>query len=232
MMPHDIFTMISAKTVEYLIAVAFLVLFLPFWRFVNGGRLAEQALASEARNWLGDLVGWFMVPDRLHFSLGHAWVGAPKSDVVAVGMDDFAHKLVGKTSEIRLPQIGSSVAQGEKGWTLFADGKSVDMLSPVDGTVVAVNEKVKASGGANGFDPYGEGWLFQVKPSRLEANLKHLLTGSLARRWMEDVGDKLRTMMSADLGQVYQDGGMPIDGIARGLEQEKWDQVCKRFFLT
>jgi hypothetical protein len=124
------------------------------------------------------------------------------------------------------------VAQGEKGWTRFADGKSVDMLSPVDGTVVAVNEKVKASGGANGFDPYGEGWLFQVKPSRLEANLKHLLTGSLARRWMEDVGDKLRTMMSADLGQVYQDGGMPIDGIARGLEQEKWDQVCKRFFLT
>jgi len=232
MIPHDIFTMISAKTVEYLIAVTFLVLFIPYWRFVNGGRLAERALASEAQTWLGDLVGWFMVPERLHFSPGHAWVAAPEGDLVTVGMDDFAQKLIGKTAEIRLPEIGSHVAQGEAGWTLCADSKAVDMLSPVDGTVVAVNEKVKASGGANGYDPYRDGWLLKVKPSRLDANLKHLLTGQLARRWMEEVGDKLGSMMSADLGQVYQDGGLPINGIARGLEQEKWDEVCRSFFLT
>jgi glycine cleavage system H lipoate-binding protein len=173
-----------------------------------------------------------MVPDRLHFSPGHAWVGAQERGLVTVGMDDFAQKLVGETSEIRLPQIGSAVAQGETGWTLRADNKSVDMLSPIDGTVVAVNDKVKASGTTSGLDPYREGWLFKVKPSRLDANLKQLLTGSLARRWMEDVGDKLRLMMSADLGQLYQDGGVPIDGIARGLEQDNWDEVCKSFFLT
>lgn len=232
MIPHDIFTMISAKTAEYLIAVTFLVLFIPFWRFVNGGRFAEQAQASEAQTWLGDLVGWFMVPGWLHFSPGHAWVGAPEGDLVPIGMDDFAQKLVGRTSEIRLPEIGSHVAQGERGWTLCVDGKGVDMLSPIDGTVVAVNEKVKASGGPNGCDPYREGWLLKVKPSRLDANLKLLLSGQLARRWMEDVGDKLGSMMSMDLGQVYQDGGLPINGIARGLEHEKWDEVCRSFFLT
>ncbi|MBI4526660.1 MAG: glycine cleavage system protein H [Deltaproteobacteria bacterium] len=116
----------------------------------------------------------------------------------------FRPKLLEKTSEIRLPEVGSWLGQGEKGWTLVSGAKSVDMLSPVDGTVVAVNDKVKASGGTAGLDPYGEGWLIKVNPSRLNANLKHLLSGRLARRWMEEVGDNLRAIMSARSSVIWR----------------------------
>jgi glycine cleavage system H lipoate-binding protein len=231
MIPHDLFATISAKQVEYLIAVVYLLLFIPFWRFINAEKIAERVSVTEAPTWLEQVVDWFLVPRDLHYAPGHAWARA-ESNLVTVGMDDFAQKLVGRTSGIRLPEVGSRLGQGEKGWTLFSDSKSIDMLSPVDGTVVAVNDRVMASKGTNDLDPYGEGWLFKVKPSRLNANLKHLLSGNLARRWMEEASEKLRMMMSPDLGQVYQDGGLPINGIARGLERERWDELCKSFFLT
>ena len=60
-------------------------------------------------------------------------------------MDDFAAKLVGPLDRISMPNVGDAVGQGEMAWRMVArDGQSVDMLSPVDGTVVEVNPAVAA----------------------------------------------------------------------------------------
>ena len=149
-----------------------------------------------------------------------------------MGLDDFAQKLVGQLSGIALPEIGSAISQGEKGWSLTLDSKSVDMLSPVEGTVVAVNEGALASPKILNSDPYGDGWLLKVRAPRFPANTKQLLSGNLARRWMEAECDRLQAMMTPDLGRLYQDGGLPIHGMARGLNPDKWDEVAKEFFLT
>jgi hypothetical protein len=37
--------------------------------------------------------------------------------------------------------------------------------------------------------------------------------------------------MNYNLGTVYQDGGVPVDGIARNLDPERWDEIVKEFFL-
>lgn len=232
MFPHDLLTMSSAKAMEYLIAVAFLLLFIPFWRFVNAERIAERVVVSEVARRLGQVLDWFLVPDQVYFHPGHAWARVGDGGLVTVGMDDFAQKLVGDVSAIRLPEVGSRVGQGEKGWSLVSDSKSVDMLSPVDGVVVAVNPQVLASPEQLNRDPYGDGWLLRVRAPRLTANLKQLLSGTLAKRWMEQVCENLRMMMDPDLGRVYQDGGLPIHGMARGLDPHNWDDVAKAFFLT
>lgn len=232
MIPQDLLTMYSTKAVEYLIAVAFLFLFIPFWRFVNAERAPARLPVREAARWLGQVVDWFLVPDHVRFHPGHAWARVEGGNLVTVGMDDFAHKLVGKVSAVRLPEIGSRVGQGETGWSLISGSQSVDVLSPVDGTVVAVNEAALASPEGLSQDPYGDGWLLKVSVPRLAANAKQLLSGGLARRWMEEVCENLRAMMSPDLGRVYQDGGLPVDGMARGLDPAKWDQVAKVFLLT
>lgn len=231
-MPHDLLTMLSAKTTEYLIAVAFLLLFIPFWRFVNAERVAERLPVAAVARRLGEMAEWFLVPDPVYYHPGHAWARVGEGGVVTVGMDDFAHKLVGRTSTIKLPEVGSRIGQGEKGWTLVADAKSVDMLSPVDGVVVAVNDQVVATPDKVNLDPYDEGWLLRVRAPRLTANLKQLLSGTSAKRWMEEACDNLRAMMSPDLGRVYQDGGLPIDGMARGVDPADWDRVARTFFLT
>ena len=231
MIPHDFLTMYSAKAVEYLIAVSFLLLFIPFWRFVNAEVVAAP-VAIRTPRWLNTVVEWFSVPSGVYLHPGHAWARVDDGDLVTVGMDDFAHKLVGGISAISLPEVGSRLGQGEKAWSLVSDAKSVDMLSPVDGTVVAVNEPVAAPRVRSPRDPYGAGWLLKVKAPRLAANTKHLLSGTLARRWMEEVCDTLRARMSPDLGQVYQDGGLPVDGMARDLDPANWDRIAREFFLT
>jgi hypothetical protein len=49
---------------------------------------------------------------------------------------------------------------------------------------------------------------------------------------MEEVCDGLRAKMSPDLGRVYQDGGLPIEGMARGIDPAHWDRIAREFFLT
>jgi hypothetical protein len=106
------------------------------------------------------------------------------------------------------------------------------MLSPVDGVVVAVNEQVVACPEKLNLDPYGDGWLLRVRAPRLTANLKQLLAGSLAKGWMDGVCENLQAMMHADLGRVYQDGGLPVRGMARSMDPVRWDEIAKAFFLT
>jgi hypothetical protein len=48
---------------------------------------------------------------------------------------------------------------------------------------------------------------------------------------MEEVREKLLSKMNPNLGLVYQDGGLLVDGMARSLDREKWDEIAKEFFL-
>ena len=228
--------MTSVKGIEYIIAVIFLFTFIVFWRVLNiGGIPAMESLSVAAGGVvkkIGDMVDWFLVPERLYFHPGHAWVKVEDGDVVRVGMDDFAQKLVGKIDALNLPKVGSTVSQGERGWTVHLGSKSVDLLSPIDGKIVAVNEALFNAPKHINEAPYEEGWLMKVKVPRLSANLKNLLSGNLARRWMEEVSGNLRLRLGANLGLVYQDGGLPVEGLAKNLDRDKWDEIAKEFFLT
>jgi glycine cleavage system H lipoate-binding protein len=222
----------AAKAVEYLIAIAFLFLFIPFWRFVSAQPAARESVLAAVRRPLDQLAGWFVLPDNVYFHPGHAWARFGDSQLVTVGLDDFAQKLVGDLSGVSLPKLGSRVEQGERGWSLIPGATSIDMLSPVDGTVVAVNEQVMASPDVVRRDPYGDGWLFKVRAARPRANLNQLLSGTLAKHWMEEATDAIQGMIGPEVGRVLQDGGVPVHGIARSLNAEKWDELCRRFFLT
>ncbi len=229
---HDLTTMYTAKAVEYLIAVSYLLLFIPFWRFVNGGRAARVRVPVRAMAPARLLQDLFELPARLFFHPGHAWARVEAADTVTVGIDDFARKLLGPLSAVNLPRPGDALRQGEKGWSVVAGGTEFDMLSPVDGIVVAANDAAATEPGMVDQDPYDRGWLLRVESPRLGSNLKHLLSGDLARSWMNSVANALRLQAGPELGPVYEDGGAPVDGLARGLDPVGWDSVVRRFFLT
>jgi glycine cleavage system H protein len=232
-MSHDILTLYSAKAIEYAIAVGFLLLFVPFWRYVNTDLhpAAQPALAGVRRR-ATELVEWFRMARDVAFHPGHAWARAAAPGVMLVGMDDFAQKLVGPTVSLELPAPGARLSQGDPAWRLTIGDRSVDMLSPVDGTVLAVNQDVASRPQLLNEDPYGAGWLLKVDAPRAEANLTSLLSGRLAKTWLREATDALRWRMSPDLGLVLQDGGVPVDGIAHALDAEHWDEVARQFFLS
>jgi len=232
MIPHDILTLYSAKMLEYGIAVLFLVLFVPFWRYVQSSAVAT-APATATVHAPAPATDWFALPlDRL-FHRGHAWLRSDEDGSVTVGLTDFAAKLVGPLTRISLPAVGATVGQGEMAWRMVAeDGKAVDMLSPVDGTVVEVNSQVAAHAASAETDPYGHGWLIKVRPSRLRANEINLLSGQAARRWMDEVLVGLRGQLAPSLGSLAQDGGAPMHGMARAIDPEHWDELAAGLLLT
>ncbi|HVL69313.1 MAG TPA: hypothetical protein VM364_18795 [Vicinamibacterales bacterium] len=218
---HDPYTV---KAVEYLTGLAFLLLFVLFWRYVNGERVAEQA-----RAWSGQLAEWFRVPEHLHFHPGHGWARTDAHDVLTLGLDDFAQQLVGRVEAVDLPRLGAVLTRGNTGWTLHADGKAVDMMAPAGGTVVAVNADVKHRAELVNQDPYGRGWLLKVRVPRVTDAVKDLVTGQAARQWIARVSDDLMASMTPELGHLCQDGGLPVHGIARGIDDERWDEVARHF---
>lgn len=229
MIPHDILTLYAAKPIEYLIAMAFLLLFVPFWRFLNGGP-AVQWVKVAKRALVPRLVEWFNVPESVHYHPGHAWARVEADGYVRVGMDDFSRKLVGPLAGVRLPAPGARVEQSEPAWALLADGRAVDMLSPIDGVVVETN--AEAFPADRPADPYGRDWLLKIKPERLASNLKSLIVNGTERHWLALNADTLRLKLSPNLGLLYQDGGQPIDGLARVIDPEKWDEIAREYFLT
>src|SRR5438477_9300459 len=109
------------------------------------------------------IVGGFQVPENLRYHPGHTWALSESPSLVRVGMDDFASKLAGKIERITLPQRGQWVRQGQKLWTIFRDGASVDMVSPIEGSVADINDAVVGNPELARKDPYGEGWLLTVQ---------------------------------------------------------------------
>jgi len=223
----------STKGIEYLVAVVFFFGFLAMqWYLLRPA--PRKAKAPEPTPAHPEK---FRVPDGYSFHQGHGWmqldpVASGGRRVARVGLDDFAQKLLGKAGSVGLPAVGSRIAQGDKGWSLVVDSIPIPMLSPVGGEVVAVNEEVLRSPEILNRDPYGKGWLLEVQTDRIAADVRNLLSGKVARAWMESVLETLHPIHRETVGPVLQDGGLPVEGIARILGGEKWQDLAKRHLLT
>ncbi len=223
----DIF---ATKGIEYLLILGFLLILVIFWRFLN--KPAKTAIKPAYNKITTTLIDWFRIADNYYYHQGHSWVNPENIEVVKVGLDDFAQKLIGKPTNIVLPKIGSNIKQGENGWRLLFNSKSIDMISPVNGEVVAINEELIKYPNLINDDPYQKGWLFKVKPTRLDADLKNLLKGNLAKFWMQETIEKVGNLLSSNKGLALQDGGQVIIGFAKEIADDKWDQLSREFLLT
>ena len=178
------------------------------------------------------VVAGFRVPENLRYHPGHTWALSESPNLVRVGMDDFASKLAGKVDRITLPQRGQWVRQGQKVVGLFRDGASVDMVSPIEGTVSDVNDAAVRDPKLVRDDPYGEGWLMTVQAPDTKTNFRNLLNGTLVRNWMEDAAKRLRMSVTLPAGALAQDGGLALDDLTAQLPDQTWAKIAREFFLS
>lgn len=127
----------ATKGAEYLLVIGFLLALVLFWRYLNHPARGARTVGSPPGT-LATLNRWFHLVEGLFYHQGHSWAAPETGNVVRVGIDDFAQKLLGKPNAVDLPRCGARLEQGESGWKLQIDSKSIDMLSPVDGEVLAV----------------------------------------------------------------------------------------------
>ena len=100
-------------------------------------------------------------PKELKYSKDHEWVKT-EGETAIIGISDFAQDALGDIVFVNLPEAGDEVVAGE----VFGDLESVkavsDMLSPVSGTVAAVNEELADTPEILNSDPYGA-WIIKVE---------------------------------------------------------------------
>lgn len=168
---------------------------------------------------------------KRYFHPGHAWIRETGDGYVVVGVDTFAQSVIGPVHDLRLPRLLSRVRQGAGGWDLWHGNRHVRMVSPVTGWVVEKNEMVLHDPSLINSAPYGEGWLFKVKPARLMPELANLLTGKPAQQWQEMVRDQIRRFFSTTPALMMQDGGMIVENLAERCSDPEWKALAKEFFL-
>lgn len=178
------------------------------------------------------LVGGYVLRPELAYHPGHTWVMDEGRNVARIGLDEFAVRLLGKVESLRLPQLNRWIRQGQKIVALTRGGETVEMLSPIEGEIIAINREAIENPDVVRHDPYGKGWLLAVKAPQIETNWKNLLTGRLAVRWMEEAAERLRGLVPQLAGAVAQDGGLPVSDVTAHLDGRRWSEVTKEFFLS
>jgi len=103
------------------------------------------------------------IPSELRYSESHEWVGEEDEGLVRVGITDHAQAQLGDLVFVELPEVGSTVGQGDACAVVESVKAASDIYSPVSGEVVEVNEVLIDSPETVNSEPYSDGWLFVVR---------------------------------------------------------------------
>ena len=109
------------------------------------------------------------VPAELLYTSDHEWVSALTDEgTVRIGITDHAQDALGDVVYVDLASEGDTV-EGNDSFGEIESTKSVsDVLAPVAGEVVVVNEAVNDDSSLVNSDPYGEGWLVELRPANAD----------------------------------------------------------------
>ena len=116
------------------------------------------------------------VPAELSYTSEHEWVSALTAEgTVRVGITDHAQDALGDVVYVDLPSVGDSVAAEESFGEIESTKSVSDLFAPIAGEIVAVNEALEDDPALVNSDPYGEGWIIEIRPENAD-ELANLLT--------------------------------------------------------
>jgi glycine cleavage system H protein len=116
----------------------------------------------------------FKVDDTLLYTETDEWVKV-EGDVARIGVTDYAQKMLRDVVGVELPKQGAKVRRGQSIAVIESIKATAEVYTPVTGTVVEVNERLRDEPELVNKDPYGGGWIVAVKiddPKELEQLLK------------------------------------------------------------
>lgn len=108
---------------------------------------------------------------ELRYSTDHEWVRVESDGVAVIGVTDFAAAQLGDVVYVGLPEVGDEITASSEMGEIESTKSASDLVSPLSGTVLEVNEAVADSPELVNSAPFGEGWLlkasFEVLPEDL-----------------------------------------------------------------
>ena len=96
----------------------------------------------------------------------HEWL-LPEGDLIVVGITAHAAEQLGDVVFIELPEAGDEISKDDEVVVIESVKAASDILAPLDGEIVEVNEALVEDPGKVNEDAMGDAWFFKMKPSDL-----------------------------------------------------------------
>jgi len=106
-----------------------------------------------------------MYPDDLRYTAEHEWVRSNGDGTVRVGITDFAQDSLGDIVYVSAPAVGDAVTAGASCGEVESTKSVSDIYAPLDGEICGRNADLEASPELMNSDPYGAGWLVDIRVS-------------------------------------------------------------------
>lgn len=100
----------------------------------------------------------------MKFTEEHEWLRV-EDDVVVVGITEHASEQLGDVVFVDLPEVGTEVSKDDEVVVIESVKAASDILAPIDGEIVEVNEVLIDNPGKVNEDPMGDAWFFKIKPA-------------------------------------------------------------------
>jgi glycine cleavage system H protein len=116
----------------------------------------------------------FKVPKDLLYNENDCWAKID-GNTATIGITDFLQNLMSDIVFVELPKIGEKIQQFDEAGSLESTKTTLDIISPVSGTVQEVNEELANAPDIANTDPYGKGWFLKVQLANFESDRENLI---------------------------------------------------------
>jgi glycine cleavage system H lipoate-binding protein len=172
-------------------------------------------------------IGWLTWQRALQYAPGHTWLRSETAERLRVGLDDLAQRLIPAGATLRLAPVGATLRRGDMLADISWNGRHARVLSPADGVVLRANERVERHPRLLHHDPYGRGWLAELRPLAVVGGLR---AGDEARHWLVHEERRLDHALEHHLGIAAADGGEMTAPATTLLEPDAWQEIAHEFF--
>jgi glycine cleavage system H lipoate-binding protein len=172
------------------------------------------------------------IPQGYWFHPGHTWSLKETPNDARIGIDSFAANLLGQIDRIEVIGENRWVRQGQKIMTIHCGKTAIDMVSPVEGVIMAINHDAIDDPKTVVHDPYEKGWIAVLKSPDLPVNQKNLVQGPMVAPWMQNSLTRLTAMVPELSPALLADGGLPETGLLLRVAPETRQSLLREFFLA
>jgi len=127
----------------------------------------------------------YNVVEGLYYTKEHVWVKV-EDDLATIGITDYGQHQLGDIVFVDLPEKDADVESGD----VIASVESVkavsEVYSPLTGKIIEVNEELNNDPGLINRDPYGDGWIAQIKMSD-PTEIEDLMTDEDYKAYLEEI---------------------------------------------
>jgi glycine cleavage system H protein len=224
----------ETKGIEYLVIISFFAILIPFWLLLN----RKVKLTQQISKVVGLITaGSLRIPQGVFFSKFHTWAHLGTNGEARVGLDDLLLHFTGDVNFEHIKSPGEHIKKGEVLTLINHNGKNLRILSPISGEIKSTNASLGENPGLIKEDPYGQGWIYSIKPIRWKAETNSYYLAEEATYWAKQELLRFKDFLSVSVTKympepgrvVLQDGGELIDQPLAELPQEVWQEFQDKF---